>query len=150
MRSFRFWQQWLFWVSAGIVVFSVALAVATPKILLPYYHRAVNQSLWDQAELPADVVAFHGFLFGILGATMASQALLQAFLAYYPFARKEPWSWWAVLCGMLIWFPLDTATNLYWGVWPNAAFNVFALSAVVVPLVATRHEFATRAATSQV
>lgn len=141
MFGFRFWQAWLFYVSVGVVVFGVLLAFLTPKRLLPPYHAAVNRALWGRSDLPPDVVDFHGFIFAVLGATMASQAALQAFLARYPFSRRERWAWWAVLAGMLIWFPLDTARSLYWGVWPNAVFNLFAFLAVVVPLAATRRDF---------
>ena len=98
----------------------------------------------SRMNLPSDAVEFHGFIFRVLGAAMASQAVLQALLARYPFARRASWAWWVVLAGMLIWFPLDTALSLYWRVWPNAVFNLFAFLAVVAPLAATRREFHVR------
>lgn len=141
MTRFRFWQQWLLWVSGSMVVFSVILALFTPSVVLPVYHTAVNHVIWGGPDLPESSRVLHGFLFGVLGATMASQALLQAFIAAGPFARKEPWSWWAITLGMAIWFPLDTALSLAWGVWPNAVFNLLALLAIALPLALTAGDF---------
>lgn len=138
---FEFWRKWLFHVSVGMVVFGMALAVGTPIRVLPMYHRAINRALWGVDAMPNDAAVFHHFMFGVLGATLASQAMLQAFIAATAFQRREKWAWWAIAAGMAIWFPLDTALSLYWGAWPNAVFNLGALAAVAIPLIGTYRAF---------
>ena len=80
---------------------------------------------------------------GLLGGTMAGSYLLQAFIAAIPFARREPWAWWASLGGVLLWFLVDSSLSVAHG----AAFNVWMINLMplvvfVVPLAATRSAFA--------
>ena len=91
--------------------------------------------------MPAEVVTYHRFMHAVLGATIASWAVVLAFVAHHPFRAREPWAWWCFFFALLAWFPLDTAMSLYFGVWPNAVFNVVALVFLGVPLVFTRSAF---------
>jgi hypothetical protein len=67
--------------------------------------------------------------------------MLQVFVAAGPFQRRERWSWWAILAGMVIWYPVDTAISWQCGIWPNVLFNTAALISVVLPLAFTWREF---------
>ena len=138
--AFRFWQQWLLWACISTVVLGVTLAFFDVR-LLPGFLEAVSTTLWGTATMPSDVVTYHRFAHAVLGSTIASWACVLAFVAHIPFRAREPWAWWCVLASLGVWFPLDTAMSLYFGVWPNAIFNVVALLFIGTPLIFTRSAF---------
>ena len=138
---FTIWQTWLFWACLSTAGLGVMLTFFDTQ-LLPGLPRAVNESLWGTADMPADVVTYHRFVHAVLGATIASWAAVLAFVARGPFRRREPWAWWCFVVALGIWFPLDTAMSLRFGVWANAVFNVVALVTLAPPLVFTRRAFA--------
>ncbi|WP_420456927.1 hypothetical protein [Rubrivirga sp.] len=104
---------------------------------LALWNGAVAETFYGGAE-PSDAAAFRAFVLGPLGATIAGSYALQAFIAAVPFARREPWAWWATLVGLVVWFVTDSALSIAHG----AAFNVWMINLVPVavfapPLVAT-------------
>ena len=138
---FRFWQRWLLAASVGFAAFGALVALAPDAPWLAFWNEAAEARFYDGPE-PAQAAAFRAFLMGPLGATMLGSYVLQAFIAAVPFARREPWAWWATLAGLLAWFGLDSALSLAHG----AAFNVWMINLVPVavfapPLVATRRAF---------
>lgn len=139
-ERFRFWQRWLVWASASTVLLGVSLVFFDTR-LLPGLPEAINESLWGAPTMPAQVVTYHRFATAVLGATIASWASVLVFVAHIPFRAREPWAWWCVLIGLVVWFPLDTAMSLYFGVWPNAIFNLLALVLLGTPLIFTRGAF---------
>ena len=139
-RSFRFWQQWLFWGCVSAAGLGLVLAFFDTR-LVPFFAEAVNQSVWGGPSMPADVVTYHRFVHAVLGATVTSWAVILAFVVHVPFRAREPWAWWCVCAALIVWFPLDTGMSLYWGVWPNAALNLGAFGAIALPLVFTRRAF---------
>lgn len=139
---FAFWQRWLFWASVATGGLGVSLAFFDTQ-LVPGFPEAVNQALWRTPTMPAEVVTYHRFTHAVLGATILSWAITMAFLAHHPFRKREPWAWWCMTASLLGWFALDTSMSLYFGVWPNAVFNLVALVFLGTPLVFTRSAFAT-------
>ncbi len=139
-RSFRFWQRWLFWASVATVGLGLMLVFfqTEPMVGFP---ELVNQSLWGSDAMPAEVVTYHRFVHAVLGATIASWAVAFAFIAHHPFRARRRWAWTALASSLAVWFPLDTGMSLYFGVWPNALFNVSALVFLGLPLVFTRKAF---------
>ncbi len=137
---FRFWQQWLFWACVSTVLLGVTLTFFDTR-LLPGFPQAMNRILWGTPDMPAEVATYHRFVHAVLGATIASWATVLAFVAYHPFRSRERWAWWCILVALVVWFPLDTALSLYFGLWPNAVFNVAALLFIGTPLIFTRRAF---------
>ena len=140
--SFRFWQRWLFIASVFFSVFGVVVAVFPDAFFLAPWKAALASAFYQGTE-PEGAAAFRRFVMGPLGGTIAGSYLLHTFIAAVPFARREPWAWWATLCGMLLWFIVDSSLSLLHG----AAFNVWMinLSPLLVflpPLIATRQAFA--------
>lgn len=105
--------------------------------LFPFFPRAVNQVVWGTTDMPANVVHYHRFIHAIAGATIAGWGVALAFIAHYPFRNRERWAWWAIAAAVMSWFTLDTTFSLYFGVWPNAIFNLGAFIALATPLAFT-------------
>ncbi|GAB5533858.1 MAG: hypothetical protein Rubg2KO_01070 [Rubricoccaceae bacterium] len=141
-RAFRFWQRWLFFASVFFCAFGVVVAVFPNAFFLDMWQEAVARTFYSGTE-PEEAAAFRAFVMGPLGGTMAGSYLLQAFIAAIPFARREPWAWWATLSAMLLWFVVDSSLSLLHG----AAFNVWMINGMPLliflpPLIATRRAFA--------
>lgn len=137
---FEFWAAWLFWACVGTAALGVVLVFFDTR-LLPWLPGAVNQAVWQTDTMPADVVTYHRFMHAVLGSTIVSWAAVLAIIARHPFRRREPWAWWTIVIGLVVWFSLDTTMSLYFGVWPNAVFNASAVLFVGIPLVFTRSAF---------
>ena len=140
LRGFAFWQRWLLWACIATAVLGLTLVFFDTQ-LVPGYPTAVNEALWSTRTMPAKVVTYHRFAHAVLGATLVSWSAVMAFVAHIPFRAREPWAWTCICTSLLLWFPLDTAMSLYFGVWPNALFNVVALVLLGTPLVFTRRAF---------
>jgi hypothetical protein len=140
--KFKFWQRWLFGVSLVLIVFGLALAffnqTATFDLL---FNDRINPMFWGGKDATADVAAFQGWIYGVLGATVAGWGITMAFIARYPFARREKWAWDCLATGLLVWFVADTALSLRFGVIFNALFNLLLFVAAGLPLAFTRGAF---------
>jgi hypothetical protein len=139
--TFRFWQRWLVAASVFFCVFGIVVALFPNAFFLSMWTEALARAFYDGAE-PESAAAFRTFVMGPLGGTIAGSYLLQTFVAVIPFARREPWAWWATLSGLLLWFVVDSSLSISHG----AAFNVWMINLMplivfVLPLAATRSAF---------
>jgi hypothetical protein len=138
--SFEFWRIWLL-ISQGLqVVFGLVIAFYTPRIL-PWYPEALHRTLWNTPSVHPEAERLYIWLFGVLGATIAGAALMQVFVIQFPFKNREPWAWWGLLFALLIWAIPDTALSLYFGIVPNAVFNMLPIIAGLYPLLFTYRFF---------
>jgi len=101
----------------------------------------LSDSLWGTPELPEQVVTYHRFVHGVVGATLTGWGLSMLFVIQHPFRKREPWAWWALLLGPAAWFVLDTGSSLFHGVWPNAILNACSYLPLLIPLPFTRSAF---------
>jgi hypothetical protein len=138
--NFEFWRVFLLLSSSFQVIFGLTIAFCTPRIL-PWYPEALHQTLWNTPTVHPEAERLYAWLFGVLGATMAGSALLQVFVVQYPFKNREPWAWWGLLLALLIWAIPDTALSLYFGIIPNALFNLIPLAGGLIPLLLTYDAF---------
>lgn len=141
-RTFRFWQRWLFLASVFFSAFGVVVALFPNAFFLTMWTDTVASAFYGGTE-PDAAAHFRSFMMGPLGGTIAGSYLLQAFVAAIPFARREPWAWWASLSAMLLWFGVDSSLSILHG----AAFNVWMINlmplvAFLPPLITTRRAFA--------
>jgi hypothetical protein len=141
MNSFTFWQRWLFILSLLIIAFGLGMAVLNSSPLFDLLNRQVDPVFWGTQPLPQEALAFRGWTYGVLGATMAGWGVFIAFLAQGPFRRRERWAWNCTALGILVWYLPDTAISLTSGVTFNAALNTGLLALVALPLLFTREEF---------
>ena len=88
-----------------------------------------------------DIDPFLGFIYGVLGATMAGWGVVLAFVIHHPFRNKERWAWNALALAFSLWYLADTAISLSFGVIFNALFNTVIFIAAMIPLFFTRKEF---------
>jgi hypothetical protein len=141
MRPFTFWQRWLVVLSVVIVAFGLGMVVLNGTPLFDLLNRQVDPVFWGNEPLPAAMLTFRGWVYGVLGATMAGWGVFFGFLAQVPFQRQERWAWNCLALGMLVWYVPDTLLSLASSVIFNAAFNTVLLALVVLPLFFTRKEF---------
>ena len=142
MNNFTFWQRWLF--AAGLVIIAFGLLLAflsqTPVFDL-LFNNQINPVFWGQPAAPSQVAAFQGWIYGMLGSTVAGWGVFITFIAHYPFKNREKWAWDCLALGMSLWFLCDTAISLHFRVYFNAAFNLLLLIIVLLPLTFSRKAF---------
>jgi len=140
--EFSFWQRWLFVVSLILIIFGLLMALFNRTVVFTWlFDRQINPVFWGTADAPGGAAAFQGWIYGVLGATIAGWGCFVAFVAHHPFKKKERWSWNCLITGLLVWFLIDTSISLYFGVYFNAAFNTILLVLVILPLAFTRKYF---------
>lgn len=142
MKSFIFWQRWLFYSSLLFALFGVVFAVYGNNPLFLPYNDALAQIFGFGNSMPASIEPFRAFLWGPIGATIACSYILLAFIAWYPFQRKERWARNATIVAFSVWVILDSAVCLKYGVYFQIyLINGFSIIVKALPLIFTWHEF---------
>ncbi|MBF9252196.1 hypothetical protein I2I11_02715 [Pontibacter sp. 172403-2] len=141
-NSFLFWQKWLFYTSVLFALFGVAFAVYGDNPLFRPYNQALARLFWHSSQIPAEIVPFRAFIWGPLGGTIACSYILLAYIARYPFRRKERWARNAILVAFGTWVILDSAISVYYGVYFQFyLINAFSFLIKALPLVFTWKDF---------
>jgi hypothetical protein len=142
MKRFDFWQKWLFIVAVVMAVFGLSLAFFSQSAAFDLlFNNQINPGFWGQGQVASQVATFQGWIYGILGATVAGWAICLGFIAWYPFRQRQLWAWHCVAWCLSVWYILDTGLSLYFGVYFNAVFNTILLVAGLLPVLFTRKEF---------
>ncbi len=141
MTHFSLWQRWLFAVGIVMSVFGVLLALFNATPLFALFDRQINPVFWGAADIPGGAREFKQWAYGVLGAMLAGWGVFMAFIAHYPFKRREMWAWNCIFAGLLVWFVIDTAISLNFKVYFNAAFNTVLFVMVMLPLAFSRKHF---------
>ena len=141
MSHFIFWQRWLFVLSVIIILFGMGMALLNNTVLFDLFNNQIDPVFWGGQPLPDPALAFRGWAYGLIGATMAGWGVFIAFVVHFPFARREGWAWVCVALGILVWYITDTVITLSYGVRFNAIFNTVLLALVALPLIMTRKAF---------
>ncbi|MTV50294.1 hypothetical protein GJ688_15090 [Heliobacillus mobilis] len=135
MRDYHFWRKWLFFFGLAFTVFGLVLAFFSQTAFFDLlFNDQINPTFWPDPFSQEPPRTFQAWIYGVLGATCAGWGVFIAFLAHYPLAKKEPWAWQCIFVGITLWFFVDTAISLYFGVIFNAVFNVLLLLVSLVPL----------------
>ncbi len=142
MTSFSFWQRWLFVVGIVVSVFGVLMTVFSGTPLFDLFNRQIDPAFWGTNAVDIAARQFQHWLYGVWGATIAGWGIILAYIAHYPFIKRERWAWNGLVFGLVVWFVLDTSLSLFYKVYFNAAFNMALLILVGLPVVVTRNEFA--------
>jgi hypothetical protein len=141
MRQFLFWQRWLLIVSIVIGAFGVLMALSSGTPLFDLFNRQIDPAFWSASPMDEGTTLFQQWVYGVLGATIAGWGISLAFIALYPFRKKEKWAWTCTATGILAWFVLDTALSVFYHVYFNVAFNMALMILAMPPLIATRKDF---------
>ena len=141
MPNFSFWQRWLVVVGIAIAVFGILLAVLSGTPLFDLFNRQIDPAFWGADAVGDSARRFQQWIYGAWGATVAGWGIFVAFIASYPFAKKERWAWNCMVLGLLTWFVLDTILSLFYRVYFNVALNAGLLVLTMLPVVLTRKEF---------
>ena len=139
---FNFWQKFLLGVGIYHVVFGLILALFVQTDFMDtYFNRYFDVIFWPDTNIPAAASKYRNFSSAVLGSVIASWGIFITFLAHYPFKAREKWAWTCIAVAISLWFIIDTACSLYYGVNINALFNLFTLSLFAAPLFYTRKYF---------
>ena len=142
MKNHDFWQKWLLVLGIAMVPLGLLLAFFSQTTVAGIdFNQYINPAFWGTAALPAESILFQRWIYGVLGAVMAGWGVFIAFIAYYPFQRREKWSWNCLLIGFLVWFLPDTAISIYFKVHMNALINTCLFTLAILPLVAAKKHF---------
>lgn len=140
-QSFDFWHKWLLAASILCVAMGLLIALAPSSFLFGFHTTAMAETFF-QGTMPEDADRLRTFLFAPLGGTIAGCFLLQTFIVWVPFYRREPWAWHAVLWAMLLWFVVDSGLSIHHGAFFNVwMVNIWALLLVGLPLAMTYKDF---------
>ncbi len=142
MSRFRFWQLWLFFTSLLFALFGILFALYGDNYFFKFYNDALAQNFFDRPGLLKPTDQFRAFIWGPLGGTIACCYLLLAFIAYYPFRRKEQWAYYAICVAFGTWIVIDSAVSIYYHVYFQAyLINAFSFVVKILPLIFTKKYF---------
>jgi hypothetical protein len=142
MKRFEFWRRWLIVLAWGMAAFGLLFAFFNQTALFDWlFNHRVNRLFFAEGIPTADAKAFQGWAYGVLGAVLAGWAAVMALIAQHGLRTKARWTWRCYAAGVGLWFLIDTAVSLYFGMWFNTMFNVVLLVFVAVPLAAIRKNF---------
>ncbi len=135
-----FWWRWLIVTTVFVLVFSIAMVVATEPI-----QRIFSFLFYSSPErmdvFGAPAMAIIKLFLGVLGAVMFgwSAALLLVLLGSFRRGSREGWT--IIAVSLAAWFIPDTTYSLWSGFWQNAALNLVFLVFFAIPLAATHRTF---------
>jgi len=140
--SFVFWQRWLFYSSCGFALFGLVFAIYGDNLLFAPYNHAIASLFWGTNQIPPGVEPFRAFIWGPLGGTIACCYVLLAFIARYPFKRKETWARNAIIIAFGTWIILDSVVSVYYGViFQVYLINSFSFLQKALPIFFTWNDF---------
>lgn len=123
MFSFSFWHKWLLGLSGLIILFGVGMALTSGTSLFNLFHNQVAPVFWGRPRpTPPCAASSSEWVYAVLGATMLGWGMFLAFMVFYAFKKREPWSWVCISLGLGLWFMLDTAVSAWCRVTLNVLF----------------------------
>lgn len=139
--SFVFWYKWLLGVSILNILIGVLIAFTPSNIIFSYYLEAIGDTFF-RGNITEEIHHLRTFLFGIIGGTISGYFLMQTFIVWIPFYRKERWAWHAILWAIVLWFTIDSSLSIYHGAYFNIwMINIWSLLLTLLPLIMTYSEF---------
>jgi hypothetical protein len=135
-RPSALWVGWLAAVSAGVMLFGLALVVA-PAAARQGFSWLLYADAQRISSFGEDAVRYIELANAVLGAVMFGWGVALLLVVRGPFARGSRLGWQIIGASLAAWFVPDTAFSLWSGFWPNAALNLVFAVLFLVPLVAT-------------
>ena len=66
------------------------MAIFNRTPLFAFFDSQVNPAFWGNTPMLPEVNGFQGWIYGVLGATMAGWGTILAFIIRYPFLARRP------------------------------------------------------------
>ena len=106
------------------------------------YNKALAHVFGFGENIPAELVPFKAFIWGPLGGTIACCYILLAFIAWFPFRKKERWARNAIIVAFGVWVLLDSAVCVYYGAYFQIyIINAFSILVKALPIIFTWRDF---------
>jgi hypothetical protein len=142
MNRFIFWQRWLFITSILFALFGIVFAYFGDSAFLDTYNHALAQNFYGADQFPDVAEPYRDFSYGPVGGCIFCCYALLAFIAWYPFRRKEKWAWWAICIAFTGWVIMDSSACIRHGFYFQIyAVNVVSILVKALPLAFTWREF---------
>mgnify|MGYP006277735585 CR=1 FL=1 len=139
---FDFWRGWLLVMSTVFAVQAFGWILFGSFDPFGLYSTLMAREFWDTGALTPEADETLAFAVVPLGATTAGYFVLVHYLVRFGFARRERWSFHAVVAALAVWFVLDSAFSLWHGAWFNVILvNVPCIVLLGVPLLRLRRYF---------
>lgn len=123
-------------------LFGITFAVYGNNPLFKPYTNSLACIFWHKQDMPVETENFRAFIWAPLGGTIACCYIMLAFIAWYPFARKEKWARNAIVIAFGIWIILDSAASIYYKVYFQVyLINAFSLLQKALPVIFTWRDF---------
>ena len=106
------------------------------------YNKALAHVFGFGENIPTELVPFKAFIWGPLGGTIACCYILLAFIAWFPFRKKERWARNAIIVAFGVWVLLDSAVCVYYGAYFQIyIINAFSILVKALPIIFTWNDF---------
>jgi hypothetical protein len=135
-RPSPFWVGWLTAVSAGVMLFGLALVVA-PAAARQGFSLLLYADARHLSSFGEDAVRYVALAHAVLGAVMFGWGVALLLVVRGSFARGSRLGWRIVGASVVAWCVPDTGFSLWSGFWQNAILNLVFVVLFLVPLVAT-------------
>lgn len=133
----KFWIRWMIVVLAGMVVMGLMI-IFTPFVNATlgsiYYNVYFDYDAY--AVISDGDLRFQTFLYGVMGAVLASWSLLMLSLVIFPIRQGQKWAWYAMIASIILWFIGDGYASVVTGFPIHAAINLSMLITLGIPLLA--------------
>ena len=123
-------------------LFGIVFALYGNNPLFMPYNDALASIFWQQQNIPASASSFRSFIWAPLGSTIACCYIMLAFIAYYPFKKKEVWARNAIIIAFGTWIIIDSAASIYYGAYFQVyLINAFSFLQKALPIIFTWNAF---------
>ena len=142
MKSFNFWQKWLFYSSLMFALFGIVFAIYGNNLFFMPYNKALAHVFGFGENITVEFEPFKAFIWGPLGGIIACCYILLAFIVWFPFRKKERWARNAIIVAFGVWVLLDSAVCVYYGAYFQIyIINAFSILVKALPIIFTWNDF---------
>ncbi|MES2899084.1 MAG: cell division protein [Pseudomonadota bacterium] len=135
MNPLRTWAVRLTYLSIAMhLIVGALLPLIVNADLFDVYHRSIETAFWG-ADVPTQARAQQAWWISLFGPTVQAAAIWMAALAYLGDRQRSAFAWGALIAGLLLWAPQDIYISLRAACWPHVWIDLFALAAMLPPLV---------------
>lgn len=141
MTRLQFARTWFCVVAGCVAAFGLVFAFANGTTLFSSMNGQIDPVFWSNSGPDAAALAFRGWIYGVLGATMIGWGTTMLFVGLYGFPKRERWVRDAVAVSLPAWYVVDTYISFAARVYFNVLFNTVILLLVMVPVAVAWSEF---------
>lgn len=135
-----FWWKWMVVSSWGVIAAGIAMVVL-PDVMNRFFSLLFYNATDYYPSFGESASGYITFAHGVLGSVMAGWGVALLGVLHGQFRKGQRDGWLAIACSVALWFALDTAVSLIYGLWQNALLNLVVAELYIIPLVATFRQF---------